>query len=318
MARKPRIEFSGALYHVYSRGNQKQKIFLDEQDTKIFLKRLLEYKGEYGFILYAYTLMPNHFHLLLETREVGLSKIMQGLLLSYTQYFNLKYKKVGHLFQGRYKAQLCQKESYLLELIRYLHLNSVRAGIVDMPDKYKWSSHNDYMIAYSEIVDVDLGLGFFAGDKNFSVKKYTTFIRDGMKMSGQGGFYAASDQHFLGDKYFLSEICGETKEKISQEKLKLCDFSDVWTTIEKTLKVKKAEAISHCRNTRCLEARAVFVNLCRKFCGKKSLEIADELHRDPAMVTNLNKLCERSFQKELAKVVEGLNSKLKPDPKCPK
>jgi len=164
MPRKPRIEFPGALYHVYSRGNQKQKIFLDESDFSLFIKRLAEYKKEYGFMIYAYVLMDNHFHLLIETRDIGLSKIMQGLIQSYTQYFNLKYKKVGHLFQGRYKAILCQKDEYLLELIRYLHLNPVRAGLAESPDEYQWSGHADYLVGAAGFVDIGPALAIFASN----------------------------------------------------------------------------------------------------------------------------------------------------------
>ena len=127
MARKPRIEFPGAFYHIIVRGNNRQKIFADDEDYKYFLGRLNHYKERFKFVLFAYVLMPNHIHLLLETGEVPLSRIMQSLQFTYTQKFNRRHKKVGHLFQGRYKAILCQKESYLLELIRYIVLNPVRA-----------------------------------------------------------------------------------------------------------------------------------------------------------------------------------------------
>ena len=141
MARKPRIEYSGAFYHVITRGNRKETIFFDAEDREKFLDKLLEYKKRYNFILYAYTLMNNHIHLLIETEETPLSKIMQGLLQSHAQWHNRKYKTVGHLFQGRYKAILCDRNEYLLVLVRYIHLNPVRAGIVKDPADYRWSSH---------------------------------------------------------------------------------------------------------------------------------------------------------------------------------
>src|SRR3989338_8142800 len=100
MARKPRLEFSGAFYHVITRGNNKQKIFVDDEDYKIFLERLRLYKERFKFIIYAYALMPNHVHILIETAEVPLSRIMHGLQFTYTQKFNRRHKKVGHLFQG--------------------------------------------------------------------------------------------------------------------------------------------------------------------------------------------------------------------------
>ena len=136
MTRKVRVEYPGAFYHVMTRGNRKEAIFKDDRDRLKFLQKLLEYKEKFGFVLYAYTLMKNHIHLLIETKDAPLSKIMQGLLQSYTQWYNGKYRTVGHLFQGRYKAILCDKKVYLLNLIRYIHLNCARAGIVKDPRDY--------------------------------------------------------------------------------------------------------------------------------------------------------------------------------------
>ncbi len=121
MARKPRIEYEGAFYHVITRGNQRQKIFREDEDYNKYLEILSRYKSQYKYRLYAYVLMNNHVHLLIEIRDNPLSKIQQGINQSYTIYFNKKYNTVGHLFQGRYKAILCDKEAYLLSLIKYIH-----------------------------------------------------------------------------------------------------------------------------------------------------------------------------------------------------
>ena len=110
MARKPRIEYEGALYHVITRGNQRQRVFKGVEDHQHYLKILADYKVRYEYVLYAYVLMSNHVHLLIETRETPLSKILQRINQSYTMYFNRRYGTVGHLFQGRYKAILCDKE----------------------------------------------------------------------------------------------------------------------------------------------------------------------------------------------------------------
>lgn len=118
MARKPRIEYEGALYHVITRGNQKQKIFKEPHDYRKFLDIISAYKQRYHFRIHAYVLMINHVHLLIETQEVPLSKILQGINQSYTMYYNHKYKTVGHLFQGRYKAILCDRDRYLLTLLK--------------------------------------------------------------------------------------------------------------------------------------------------------------------------------------------------------
>ena len=137
MARKPRVEYDGAFYHVIVRGNQRQRTFHDDQDRISYLERLEHYRQRYGFRLFAYVLMSNHVHLLLETKSVPLSKIMQGIQFSYTQRYNRRHRKVGHLFQGRYKAILCDRDAYLLELVRYIHLNPGRLKVPVDPEGQK-------------------------------------------------------------------------------------------------------------------------------------------------------------------------------------
>jgi REP element-mobilizing transposase RayT len=140
MARPLRIEYPGALYHITSRGNDKNLIFLDDKDRDVFLDLLHSINTRYHFILHAYCLMDNHYHLLIETPEGNLSYGMRQLNGVYTQMFNKKYKRVGHIFQGRYKAVLVDKDNYLLEVARYIVLNPVRARLVDAPEKWRFSS----------------------------------------------------------------------------------------------------------------------------------------------------------------------------------
>src|SRR5262245_61655407 len=125
MARKPRLHAPGVLYHVIVRGNHRQKTFVALDDYQYYLEKMTQYRRKFDVTLFAYCLMPNHVHLLLECSQTPLGKFMQGLQQSYTQYYNRRYKKSGHLFQGRYKAIICDKDSYLLELVRYIHLNPV-------------------------------------------------------------------------------------------------------------------------------------------------------------------------------------------------
>ena len=136
MARKPCINFPGALYHVIARGNRRQKIFCDDSDYELYLQFLEEYKERYRFSLYAYALLPNHLHLLIEVGEIPLSRLMQTLQFRYTRNFNIKYQKFGHLFQGRYKGILCEKDSYLVEHSAYIHLNALRARLMLIITKY--------------------------------------------------------------------------------------------------------------------------------------------------------------------------------------
>ncbi len=128
MVRKPRIEYEGAFYHVIIRGNQRKKIFVDGDDFLRYLEILKKYKKRYNYSLFSYIFMSNHVHLLIMTHETPLSKIVQGINQSYTMYFNRKYHKMGHLFQGRYKAILCDWDGYLLSLLKYIHCNPLMSG----------------------------------------------------------------------------------------------------------------------------------------------------------------------------------------------
>ncbi len=142
MARPLRIEYPGALYHITARGNRKADIYLRSSDRYKFLEILEKTVGRYNWICHGYCLMNNHYHLLIETPDANLSKGMRQLNGIYTQYFNRVHDSVGHLFQGRFKSILVEKESYLLELCRYIVCNPVRANLCREPKDWKWSSYN--------------------------------------------------------------------------------------------------------------------------------------------------------------------------------
>src|SRR6267142_1455660 len=142
---KPRLEIEGGLYHVITRGNNRQLIFGSDDDHHRFLLQLAHQKGKLPFYLYAYCLMPNHIHLLVERQHDYISRVMQRLLTAYSQYHNRKYRKAGHLLQGRYKAILCQSDQYLAELVRYIHLNPVLVKMVRRPRDFRYSSHRAYL-----------------------------------------------------------------------------------------------------------------------------------------------------------------------------
>jgi len=190
MARKPRVEFPGAFYHVISRGNQRQDIFHDKSDRQAYLDRLEHYRNRYQVAVYAFVLMSNHIHLLIETQHTPLSKLMQGLQFTYTQYYNRKYSKVGHLFQGRYRAILCDRDAYLLELVRYLHLNPYRMKHRTDPWRYPWSSHKAYM-GYDCSVGIEksLVLGQFGKTQGRARRAYLRFMREGMRIGYEERYY---------------------------------------------------------------------------------------------------------------------------------
>jgi len=141
MARPLRIEFPGAVYHVTARGNARAAIFLNDDDRRRFLALLTETAGRRGWTCHAYCLMDNHYHLMLETAAANLGRGMRQINGVYTQRFNRAHDRVGHVFQGRYKAILVEKQAYLLELCRYVVLNPVRAGMVAAPGDWAWSSY---------------------------------------------------------------------------------------------------------------------------------------------------------------------------------
>lgn len=141
MPRPARITMENACYHIITRGNQKQPVFLSEQDYKRYLYFVWKYKKRYRFKLYCFCLMPNHVHLIIQVSNPAiLKKIMQGLNLSYTLYFNLKHKKVGHLWQDRFKSKIIEKDAYLLECINYIETNPLRASLVANITDYLWNS----------------------------------------------------------------------------------------------------------------------------------------------------------------------------------
>lgn len=144
MSRPPRVELAGGIYHVIARGNERRDVFRDDEDRRLYLARLAVCRDRYEFGVLAYCLMPNHVHLAIERGPVPLSKIMLALHSYYSQKFNFRHDRVGHLFQGRYKAFLVEQDRYLEALIRYIHNNPVKAGLVVRAEVYRWSSDQFY------------------------------------------------------------------------------------------------------------------------------------------------------------------------------
>ncbi|WP_127474661.1 REP-associated tyrosine transposase [Sulfurivermis fontis] len=182
MARPLRIEYAGALYHVTSRGNAREPIFHDDDDRQTFLALLGEVITRFGWMCHAYCLMGNHYHLLLETPDPNLSLGMRHLNGVYTQRFNRRHSRVGHVFQGRFKAILVEKDSYLLELARYIVLNPVRAGMVKDAALYPWSSYRATAggkCAPAWLTTASI-LGLFAKTDAVARRRYCEFVAQGM------------------------------------------------------------------------------------------------------------------------------------------
>jgi REP element-mobilizing transposase RayT len=181
MARPLRLEFPGALYHVTSRGNARQDIYLDDEDRRLFLDVLSEVIGRFGWVCHAYCLMGNHYHLLIETPDPNLSLGMRQLNGVYTQRFNRRHGRVGHVFQGRFKAILVERDSYLLELARYIVLNPLRAGMVRLLSHYRWSSYAATVgkTACPDWLSTDWLLAQFAKTRAVARRRYAAFVAEG-------------------------------------------------------------------------------------------------------------------------------------------
>ena len=173
MARMLRVEFPGAVYHVIARGNERRLIFRDNRDREIYLERLAHCRVRYQVRVLAYCLMPNHVHLALQRGPCALSRTMLALLSFYAQRFNLRHERVGHLFQGRYKAFLVQDERYLFALLRYIHWNPVQSGLAERPENYRWSSDRFYRCGNGPAwLDVDIALAKLASRQREAIAIY--------------------------------------------------------------------------------------------------------------------------------------------------
>ncbi|MEK7633141.1 MAG: transposase [Patescibacteria group bacterium] len=206
MTRPLRIEYPGAVYHITSRGNKKMSIYESDEDRVVFLKVLAKIIRKHHWKCYAYCLMLNHYHLLVETTHGNLSTGMRDLNGIYTQMYNKKHETVGHIFQGRFKAFLIEKETYLFEVARYIVLNPVRAGIVKTPQKYRWSNYLataglDFAPSF---LDVDGLLKNFGYKRTASQEQYRAFILDGIHRDSP--FIGARPGMILGSPQFESEI----------------------------------------------------------------------------------------------------------------
>lgn len=204
MARKTRAEVEGGLYHVITRGNNRQQIFRAPADYEKFLSLLAVQKHNLPFFLYAYCLMTNHVHLLIERQADTIGQIMHRLLTGYSQYYNRRYRRVGHLLQGRHKSILCQSDRYLAELVRYIHLNPVRAGMLRRPEQYKYSGHRAYLgLDAAGMLDVDPVLRHFGAQKAFAREAYRQFVDAGIGDGHQAEFYLAESGRILGTDEFV-------------------------------------------------------------------------------------------------------------------
>ncbi len=178
MPRHQRILSESGTYHVMLRGNERKNLFHDQKDKQRFIETLFAKKEAAGFLVYAYCLMDNHVHLLVREGAEGLATMMKRINASYAYYFNKKNRRVGHLFQDRFKSEPIDDDRYLLAVIRYIHNNPVKAGLVDKPEQYRWSSYACYLFPHepkAKIVDTEFILSMMANDQQTAIQEFKRF-----------------------------------------------------------------------------------------------------------------------------------------------
>jgi putative transposase len=303
MPRQPRLDAPGALHHVMGRGIERTTIFRTDEDQEDFLNRLADLCLDRNLRVYAWSLLPNHFHLLVRTARQPISKSMRKLLTGYVVNFNLRHKRHGHLFQNRYKSIICEDDPYLLELTRYIHLNPLRAGLVgDMRglSNYRWAGHSTIMgRVRRDWQDIDTVLGYF-GKGRKAVEKYEQYVSEGISLGkrpelvGGGlirslggwsqvlslrrkGAKVAFDERVLGGDDFIQRLMSEAEEK-EKETLRLSrevpELSALAKRIMKGEKVEESELRSGARRREVVRARRLFCQLAIGRMGYPGTEVA--------------------------------------------
>ena len=280
MPKKPRILFPGALYHVYNRGNDRHPIFRDDEDRRKYIDYLARYAREMSVLLVGFCLMTNHFHLFIQTLLANLPRFMQRLQTAYAMWYNRKRGRTGHLCGSRYGASLVQEGSYALELSGYIHLNPVRAGLVDRPEEWPWSTYPHYTGAGPiPFVDSAIILDQFGSDLLTQQKAYETFVLEGLKKGTAWTEPPVKAGLFLGDDEFIKQICekygsGDPRipkwRAIELPNVSTYDLLDLIlkesSTPFATLRKSKRHADTYWRN--------MFIFLARELAGTSATELS--------------------------------------------
>ena len=313
MARKPRIEIPGGLYHIFTRGNNRKRIFRSHDDYLKFLAFLGIQKAKRPFYLYAYCLMPNHVHLLAEMIDDPLSRVMHGLLTAFSQYHNRKYKKVGHLFQGRYKAILCQTDQYLAELVRYIHLNPVRAKMIARPEDFEYSGHRAYLgLDRSGLVDVEPVLRHFGANRKRAVEVYVQFVNAALGERSQAEYYRATEGRLLGSDEFMDEVkhrVGDYKPRRDKRARKV-DLKAMLNAAEEAAGIPRKEFCSNSKSRHLVIIKQAIIVVGLEN-GIRNRELAEALGMDPSAVSKRRDAARGRVQSEqMTRLLKAIRSRL--------
>ncbi|MBU0730441.1 MAG: transposase [Proteobacteria bacterium] len=302
MARKPRLHVAGGFSHVILRGNDGEKIFFSNKDRARLFQLIQEGTERFQYRLHAYCFMSNHIHLIIQVGAIPLSKIVQNLSFRYTKYINKKKNRVGHLFQGRYKAILIDADSYMLELVRYIHNNPVRAGMTIKADDYKWSSHQVYLGAQElSLLTTDWILGQFAKTKPAARRKFAEFVERGVEEGHREDLYIGEhDSRVLGDDGFV--------ERVLQQKniIKKPSIDVVVKYVCKQNGLMEKELSSPSRERKMSAIRGIIGWLVMQFEITTLSEVANRFNRDLTTISRSVRNTEeqRKKSKDLRKQLE--------------
>jgi REP-associated tyrosine transposase len=305
MPRQARLDAPGVLHHVVCRGIERSKIFTDEADHDDFVVRLAFLLTETQTSCYAWALIPNHFHLLLRTDSIPLSSVMRRLLTGYAVSFNRRHKRSGHLFQNRYKSIICQNDRYLLELVRYIHLNPLRAGLVSSLKElaeFPNCGHRQLLgLGVQGLVAADEVLPFFAKTKSTARKRYAAFVADGVELGKQpelagGGLIRSlagqlkgttavddrmtSDERILGDSDFIASILRQTEQQLtSRQRYRHAGVGaeELATLVVELLEIDKVQVRAAGKQPNRVQARSLFCFWAVRELGVTATSLAREL-----------------------------------------
>jgi putative transposase len=307
MPRQSRIDAPGALHHIIARGINRKRIFQDDADRDNFLDRLGDILSETQTACFAWALIPNHFHLLLRTGTTAISSVMRRLLTGYAVSFNFRHRRRGHLFQNRYKSILCQEDSYLLELVRYIHLNPLRTGIVKdvrMLNKYPYCGHSCILGKNTYAwQDKDYILKLFASNKSTAIRRYREFIKKGIRQGrrfdliGGGlirsaggwsavkslrriGAYQKGDERILGDSDFVKKVLAQAKENFERKhqlRSEGFSFENVVSRVADLLGVRPEQVLATGKYKKTVAARSLLCFWATSELGIGQSELAEKL-----------------------------------------
>jgi putative transposase len=278
MPRPPRLEFPGALYHVTARGNERRALYRDDADRDEYLARLAHYRRKFGFRLLSFCLMGNHIHLAVRAGQEPLSRVMAGLHSSYAEWFNRRHDRVGHLFQGRYKAFLVQEERYLEAIVRYIHRNPVEARIVQRPQDYRWSSDRFLRRGQGPAwLDVDDLLALLADSRRSALRCYAALV-DGPNAGPPYETAQARGQTIVGDAPFAAQQLSATDQ--AHAPLRGIDIDDVLAAVARDSGVSLADLTGSRPGGEIAAARCRAAYVANRFARIPIQRVARRLGRD--------------------------------------